>query len=223
MEEIDIRELLRFFLKHLVGIIVMTLITTAVGLGYTAFFKTPLYNSETTIILINKQSDMSNMQTEITVNQKLVETYSNIIKSRKVLKKVKYELNLDYTIEALESMVSVSGVNNTEIINISVSSKDGDEAAEIANKLSEVFSEEIREIYNLENVSVIDKAESQANPYNINYKKDTLIYSAIGFCLTCFVLFIIYYFDDTIKSKDQIEKVLEIPVIGNVPKIGKRG
>ena len=94
-------------------------------------------------------------------------------------------------------------------------------AAEIANEVADVFSDEIQDIYNLENVAIIDKAEVAKEPYNINYVKDNVIYLMIGVVLSFGVVFVMYYFDTTIKSSETVEEKLGLTVIGIVPKESK--
>jgi capsular polysaccharide biosynthesis protein len=84
-----------------------------------------------------------------------------------------------------------------------------------------VFSDEIQDIYNLENVAIIDKAEEADAPYNINYVKDNVIYLMIGVVLSFGVVFVMYYFDTTIKSSETVEEKLGLTVIGIVPKESK--
>ena len=78
-------------------------------------------------------------------------------------------------------------------------------------------------VLKLENVSIVDKAVLAKDPYNINIIKESIIYIALGVVLSCGVIFVIYYFDNTIKSIDQVEKHLGVPVIGTVPSVGKKG
>ena len=89
--------------------------------------------------------------------------------------------------------------------------------------LSLQAQDEVKDIYNLENVSIVDKAVLAKDPYNINIIKESIIYIALGVVLSCGVIFVIYYFDNTIKSIDQVEKHLGVPVIGTVPSVGKKG
>ena len=119
-------------------------------------------------------------------------------------------------------MISVQNVNETEIIKLAVSSCKPKEAKEIANVVAVKFQDEVKDIYNLENVSIVDKAVLAKEPYNINVVKESIIYIALGVVLSCGVIFVIYYFDNTIKSIDQVEKRLGIPVIGTVPMVGKK-
>lgn len=219
MEEIDLKELLLFFIKKIKIIIIVTVLVIVAGLGYSLFFKKPLYSGDVTIILVSKSNGVvgSDTQSDVSLNQKLVSTYTNIVKSRAILKQVKENLNLDYSIDTLSSMISVSSVETTEIIKISVSDNDPDEAVLIANNVAEVFEKEITSIYNLENVQVIDKAEADYNPYNIHTARDAIIFALAGFVLSSAIVFIMYYFNNNISSSDMIEKKFGIPVLGNIP------
>lgn len=224
MEELDLSELFSYFIKKIHIIFIAVIVCLIFGLGYTLFLKEPLYNSDVKVILVNKESQSTvTLQSDITANQKLAATYRELVESRRILKQVIDNLELNYSIEQLQRMISVENVNETEIIKITVSSKDAKEAKRIANETAEIFQDEIVDIYNLENVSIIDKAELAKEPFNMNVIKDAVIYIALGLVLSCGVIFVIYYFDNSIKSVEQVEKRLGIPVIGTVPAVGKKG
>lgn len=224
-EEINLNELLGFFIKKLwlIGIIVIAVLV--VGLSYSIFIKKPLYNSDVSLILVNKKAGetASALQSDILVNQKLAATYREIVKSRLILKQVIENLDLDYSVGQLSSMITVSSIENTEMLKISVNSPNAKESQTIANETSKIFKKEIAEIYNLENVSIIDSAEIAENPFNTNITKDILIYLALGLVASCGLVFMIYYFDNTVKSVEQIENCLGIPVIGTVPMVKTKG
>ena len=129
----------------------------------------------------------------------------------------------DNLISTLSERISVSSVENTEIIKIQVSDENNKRAKEIATTTADVFMKEVKNIYNLTNVSVIDKASLEENPYNINIVKQLLIVGAIGFVLSSGIIFLIFYFDTTIKSSKDIEEKLGLPVIGNITLIDKKG
>jgi capsular polysaccharide biosynthesis protein len=222
MEEIDLAELFNYFLKRVFIIVITALVFLVGGLIYTVFLKEPLYKSDVNIILVSKNSQSSSLQSDIAANQKLAATYRELVTSRSVLNEVIEDLDLTYTVGQLQKMISVENVNETEIIKIAVSSSEPKEAKEIANVIAVKFQDEVKDIYNLENVSIIDKAVIAKEPYNINVVKESIIYIALGVVLSCGVIFVIYYFDNTIKSIDQVEKRLGIPVIGTVPIVGKK-
>lgn len=223
MEEIDLAELFDYFFRRAYIIIITALVFLVGGLTYTVFLKEPLYKSDVNVIIVNKNSQSSSsLQSDLAANQKLAATYRELVTSRSVLNDVIKDLDLTYTITELQKMITVQNVNETEIIKITVSSSKPKEAKEIANVVAIKFQDEVKDIYNLENVSIVDKAVLAKEPYNINVVKESIIYIALGVVLSCGVIFVIYYFDNTIKSIDQVEKRLGIPVIGTVPMVGKK-
>ena len=221
MEEINLKELFNYYLKKLPIIIIVTVIFVVMGMVYVNRIQVPMYHGTTTILLVQKSGEddnSSSYQSELSLNQKLVATYSQIIKSRKVLDQVISNLKIkNVTANSLASFIEVSGITDTSIIKITVSNKDNNMAVSIANEVSNVFKNEISAIYNLENVSVIDEAIVENNPYNINTKKELLLCGLIGLFLSSGIIFVIYYFDNTIKSKDDIESNLGLPVLSEIP------
>ena len=224
MEEIDLKEVLNYFKGKILWIILAVVLVMGIGNTYRALTRVPLYNSDTSIILVsNNTNNQSNANyNELQVNKNLVSTYSEIIKSRKVLEPVIENLFLDYSYNTLKSNVSVAAVGDTQLIKISVSDKDPYQAKTIADEIAEVFISEVKDIYKLDNVKVVDRAVQANKPYNINYIKDNLIFIAIGLVISGGVIFLIYYFDTTIKTSEEIENKLGLTVIGIVPKVNNK-
>ena len=220
MEEIDLRELLDYFKSKIITIIVIVALVMICGNIYTSLTRVPMYRSDTTIVLVSETTTQSNLS-DIQMNKNLVDTYSEIIKSRKVLEPVIDNLKLKCSYGELKANVSVNSVTNTEIIRVSVSSKKPETAKRIANEIGKVFSEEIQKIYKLNNVSIVDKAITATAPYNINFLKDNVIYIGLGLMLSCGLVFIGFYFDTTIKTSEEIENKLGLTVVGIVPKVTK--
>lgn len=223
MEEIDLTELFDYFLKRALYIFITVIACLVIGLTYTIFLKEPKYKSDVNVIIVNKDKQTTSLQSDLAANQKLAATYRELVGSRRILNQVIDNLDLNYSIGQLQQMISVENVNDTEIIKITVSSSEPKEAKVIANETAKIFQDEVKDIYNLENVSIVDKALLAKEPYNINIVKESVIYIALGMVLSCGVIFVIYYFDNTIKSIDQVEKRLGVPVIGTVPSVRKKG
>lgn len=221
MEEIDLKELFEFIKNKLGLLIIITVGICLLGCVYGLFLQKPMYKSYTTIILSGSDSQIT--QSELSLSKSLVDTYAEIVKSRRVLEQVIEELNLDTTYEKLSNKISVASVNNTEIIKIIVTDTDPTEAKNIANVTANYFTKEVVDLYKVNNVNVLDEANTTSIPYNINVAKQIIIYLFIGFIIGAGVLFIIFYFDRTIKSAEQVEQKIKLPILGSVEEFNKGG
>ena len=221
MEEIDLKEMFDYFKGRVIWILMALILAVLVGNTYTFLRRVPMYRSNTTIVLVSEHQNEGYNTSELQLNKNLVSTYSEIIKSRKVLEPVINNLNLDYSYGTLKSHVSVTSVTNTEIIKVGVADKDPEVATKIADEIANVFTEEIQKIYKINNVSVVDTAVADTKPYNVSFVKDNAIYMALALVLSCGIIFICFYFDTTIKTGEDIENKLGLTVIGTVPRVGK--
>lgn len=220
MEELNLKDLLNYYLKKIPIIVAITLLFLILGYVYIEKIQIPMYHGTTTIILVEKQDeDVSSDVTsnELLINEKLVATYSQIVKSRRVLDQVIDELNLKDTVNELAERIEVTSVSETSIIKITVSDRSNKRAVRIVNEIADVFKNEVTEIYNLENVSVVDEAIVEDSPYNVNVIKQMLIFALVGIVLSCGIIFVMFYFDNTIKSKNEIEDKLKLAVLGEIP------
>lgn len=223
MEEIDLREMLEYFRGKISWIIIAVALTIGFGNVYTMLTRVPMYRSTASLVLVSENGgdNSSYNASEQQLNKNLVGTYTEIIKSKLVLNEVISNLGLDYTVMDLQQSITVESVLNTEVIKISVSDPDSKQATKIANEIASVFVNEVNKFYKLNNVSILDKAENQTKPYNVNYIKDNAIYTLIGLVASFGIIFIFFYFDTTIKTSEEIENKLGLTVIGIVPKVGK--
>ena len=222
MEEIDLKEVLNYYKSKIAWIIITVLLIVAIGNVYRIMTRKPMYKSDTSIILVSSNTSQTTASfNDLQVNKNLVTTYSEIVKSRKVLEVVIENLDLDYSYNTLKSKVGVAAVGDTQIIQISVSDKKPEKAKRIADEIANVFIEEIQDIYKLDNVKIVDKAVIATKPYNINHIKDNIIFVAIGLIISCGIIFIVFYFDTTIKTSEEIENKLGLTIIGTVPRVDK--
>lgn len=223
MEELDLKELFFMFWNKKLEIILITLMFVAVGIGYSYFFVKPEYTSTTSLVLAQSSSsgqtgDGAISVTDLTMNSKLVSTYSELIKRKAILGQVCENLNIpDSNIQELRGKIKVNSAKNTEIIEISVTNKDPNKAAAIANEIAKVFGEKIVEIYNISNVYLLDRAEANAVPSNINHMKDVVIFAFIGLVIAAVYVLIANMLDNTIKTEQDVEATTELLVLSSIP------
>jgi capsular polysaccharide biosynthesis protein len=158
MEEINIKELLEYIKEKvwIVGIALVLSLTASII--YTQAIKKPIYKSSTTYVLISDSSKEGITTSEVTLNEKLIATYKEIIKSRNILEKVITTLNLEETPSSLAKTISVEQVGTSSMIKITVSNKDPEMAKNIAETIGYEFSKEVESLYKISNLGLVDKA-----------------------------------------------------------------
>lgn len=219
MEEINLKELFDYFVSKWFIIAITGLVFVVAGASYTLFFKTPMYNSYTTMVLTtnNEKTNQQITSSDITLNKNLVSNYRVIMKSHSILNQVINNLELNTTAEQLKKQVNVTTEDDTEIIRISVNSENADSAKDIANEIARVFSNDVARYYSIKNVAIVDYAEKANSPYNISLLKTTVLALLVGIVLASAAIFIMFYFDTTIKSTEEIESKIGLPTLGIVP------
>ena len=218
MEEINLRDLLSYFKKHLILFIVMVLFVVSAGTIYSVFLLKPEYKAQATVILSSDKSK-NTVQSEINANKNLIDTYTEVVKSHRVLDRVKNEMQIDDTYEQLVKKVTVASLKDTEIISISVVDRDKNHSYSLANTIADTFTNEIGQIYNDKSVNVLDRAVEPQKPHNVDLVKQEAIYAAAGIVLATAVIFLMFYFDRTIKTTEQIEQLFKLPIYGKVRKL----
>ena len=224
MEELDLKQLFKIFWNKRLHIIAIILLFLVIGSVYSFAFVKPKYKSYTTLVLAQTDVMVSEnekqqgiTQSDLTLNQKLVSTYSELVKTKNVLREVISELKLNVEEEELKKNVTVKLVEDTELIQITVTNRNALDAKNIANKIAEIFSDRIKEIYKINNITIVDEAEEATEPYNINHIRDLAIFMVIGLVVAVIYVLLTNLLDSTVKSAEDIEKELEVSVLASIP------
>lgn len=219
-ETIDLREYFHIIKKR-AWIIALITILAMVTSGIISFFiLSPVYEANTTLIVNTEQNKATNNMItgdQLAVTQKLTLTYGEIIKSRAVLDSVIEKLDLNMKYEDLEKNITVSPVKDTQIMSITVKDTDPKIARDVANSIPKVFTKEVKRITKANSVEVIDKAITPLNPVKPNKVVNLIIATALGLAIGTFIVIILEYMDNKIKTPQDIEKYIGLPILGVVP------
>lgn len=220
-EKINLKRLNSVLKKNQIKIIIILLLFALCGYFYSYNFVVPKYKSTSTILLASNSLNRDNntvTQTDVNLNKTLISTYGKILKSNNVLEKVIENLNLNVTKEDLYKNVQIEEVKDTQIIQIGVVNEDATMAQKIANELNKVFIEEIKQIYKMDNINVVDKASMEVEPYNVNHIRDILVFVLIGIFFSISMISVVYFLDTTIKIEQDVEEFIGVNLIGTIPK-----
>ncbi|MFS0892089.1 YveK family protein [Peribacillus frigoritolerans] len=220
-ETISIKDIFKTLKKRWKLIILITLIAALISGTISYFLLTPVYQSSTQILVNQKRSENQLDSTQIRSNIDMINTYSVIIKSPAILEKVIDELELDQTVDQLSQKITINSQENSQVFSLTVQDSNPSQAVEIANTISDTFQKEIKDIMNVDNVSVLAKAEIKEKPSPVkpNPILNIAIAVVVGLMAGVGLAFLLEYMDNTIKDEDDIERLLELPILGSIQKI----
>ncbi|KOP71087.1 YveK family protein [Cytobacillus solani] len=220
-DTVSIKDIMKIMLKRWKLIIFITFLFTSIVGVISFYFITPVYYASTQLLVNQRNSDNQLDFTRLQSNVELINTYRLIIKSPIILDKVIKELKLEQSEGELYESINVKSFEGSQIILIEVENSNPDRAVDIANSIASNFQQEIKNIMSVDNVSILTKAKSKEEPLPIKPKPivniaiGIVIGIMVGIGLSCLFEFL----DKTIKTSDDIDEHLGIPVLGLIPKM----
>jgi capsular polysaccharide biosynthesis protein len=221
-ETISLKDIALTLKKRMSLITLIAVIAVAVSGIISYFILTPIYQASTQILVNQKSSEQPVLDpNQVRTNVEMINTYSVIIKSPIILDKVVQELDLKQTTEELTGAITVNSEQNAQVFNLSVETEDPAEAVKIVNAIGKTFSSEIPEIMNVDNVKILSPAVLKDNPTPVNPKPllNMAIALVVGLMAGVGLAFLLEYLDNTIKTEEDIQNILQLPILGVIPKI----
>lgn len=231
-DTIDLLKLFEIVMKNIVWFIIVIILCGTVAYAGTTLLIDKTYSATATVIIVqNNNSNASQAVTynDVQLSQKLVSTYTQILQSEAIGDSVVANLDLydkyEIDTEKLNKMVEVKAASNTEVMNITATSKDPKLSADIANEMVSVFKKKIFDIMSVENVTVLNSAKIPTKPSGPSTLKNTAIGMMIGAVLCGIYAVIVLLTDTKVKTEEDVKKIFDYPVIGIIPefKVEERG
>ena len=221
-ETISLQDLFKTLKKNL-GIIALTTILAITIAGAISFmFLTPIYENSTQILVNQEQTEANQMVNQnIQADLQLINTYSVIIKSPAILDQVIEQLNLEISSDQLNQKITVNTAENSQVVNVTVRDEDPAQAVAIANTTAEVFESDIQELMNVNNVSILSPAVLKENPSPVepNPILNMAIAAVVGLMIGVGIAFLREYLDTSMKTEQDIEDILGVPLLGVISPI----
>lgn len=220
-ENINLQEILTVLKKRMWLIMSTTIAAIAIVAVISYFFLTPIYQASTQI-LVNQQNTESEFDSsDIQTTLQLINTYYVIIKTPIILSQVIENLDLDVTPAELNKQLTVSSEQNSQVVNLTVQDSQAHRAVDIANTTAEVFQKEIVDLMRVDNVNILSPAilSENAVPIKPNKSLNIAIATLVGLVIGIGISFLLEYLDTTVKTEQDIDELLELPILGIVSTI----
>lgn len=215
--EIDLLDLLYYLKKKIWIIVAVFILCAAIGSVYTMFFVDTTYTATTRMYVLNRSSDSYISSSDYSVSSYMINDCEVLLTGQNMTDAVIEKLNLDMSTSELRSMISVEAVDNTRVLQINVVDTNPYRAADIANCIQQVASEQLKSILNVEAVNLVFEAKVPQQKSAPNLTLNTALAAFLGLFLCVGVLVVAYMLDDTIRSEDDVERYLGLSVLGVIP------
>lgn len=213
---IDLLELFFEILGRWKLVLLAMILCAALTGGYYKLFIRPSYQADAQIYITNTESVIS--FSDLQLSSALAADYTKIIKSRTVLKRVINELELDMDFKQLGELIKIDNPEDTHIIHIYVTCNDKKLAKNIANTLLNISIEQIYQIVGNSEPTVIDRAEADAVEELMPSLLKYLVLGAMfGAILVCAMIAVLTMMNTSLKTSEDVEYYLQLPVLSAVP------
>lgn len=222
MEEQVIRldELFEALKKRWLMIVSITLIATIIAAIFSFFIIKPQYEASTKVFIGKDGSEnQSYSQSDVLMYQNLMKTYSEAIKTKDLVSRALNGTNIKLEPSEVLENLTVEAVTNTQILQIKYKSSNPQEAKAVIEGIAEEFIKTSKELVPNGNIQVIEAVELPENPVSPNKKMNIAIAFLLGLMVGVGLAFLLEFLDNTFKNKDQLERELDIPVIGSIPAV----
>ena len=218
--EIDVRDLLGYLRKRWAIVALIVMIAMVCGFGVTKFFITPVYESQSMIYITSgggNGSVVQNMLSTLQAGNALTADYKTLATSKPVLEQVIEDLELDTDYETLKNKVSTENPENTRILSLMVKDTDPRQAKKIVDKLTEIERDRIADVMNTTKPNVMQWGDIQDDPVSASPVKVGITSGLIMLLLCLGWLFISFIQNDNIFTPEDIEKVLDMKNLAEIP------
>ena len=203
--------------QMIVGIaLVATIISTVVSF----FLIKPKYEASTKLFIGKEVGDTvqnNYSSSDVTMYQNLLKTYVDVIKTNDLVNNAIKDTDIEASSKEILSNLSVEAVASTQILKISYVNTDKKEAKDVVDAIANKFIEKSTELISNANVQIIESVRMPERPVSPNKKLNIAVAFVLGLMIGVGLALILEFMDNTFKDKSQIEKMLELPVIGTIP------
>ena len=219
---IDMVHIFKSLFRRLWVVIIAAMLSAVVAFSVAAFMITPKYSSSIMLYVNNSSFSLGNTNfsissSEITAAQSLVKTYIVILESRTTIEQVASKSGTDYSYEDLLGMIDAQAVNETEVLKVTVTTDDPEEAKKIVNCIAEVLPNRISEIIEGSSMEVVDLGVVNKQKVSPSITKYTAIGFVLGTAVSVLMLVLLAVLDDTVHDEDYVLQNYDYPILAKVP------
>ncbi|NGT52296.1 capsular biosynthesis protein [Clostridium perfringens] len=224
MEEntISLQEIAYALKKRWKLIALITIAATLVSAILSFFIIKPQYEAKAKLFIGKQETQENNAynNSDVMMYQQLMKTYAELVKTSDLVTKAVKNADLDYNqnqIKGILNNLTATPSADTQILDLNFKGGNPKEVLKVTEAITNEFISESKELIPNGNVQVIQKPQLPEHPVSPNKKLNILIAFVLGLMIGVGVVLLLEYLDNTFKSREELEKTLDLPIIGAIP------
>ena len=217
-QEIDLLELLYSLLEKYKFILISALFCMCLAGIYSYFIAIPKYQATAKLYVMNPKDSAINVS-DLQIGTYLTSDYQEVFKTWELHEMVLRDLDINYTYETLENMLSISNPSNTRILNITVTADDAKEARDIANAYANASRKYISLTMATDEPNILSVALAPMAPFSPRKAMNLALGFVIGILLAAGIITVRFIMDDKIKTTEDVLRYTGLPTFAVVPKM----
>lgn len=217
-KEISLQEIFQSLKKIWKIILITTLTTTLLSAVVTFFLIKPQYETKVKLFIGKEETSTEGYnQNDVVMYQKLLKTYSEVIKTKDLINTALSNISVNETTKNVLANLTVVPVADTQILEIKYKNNSPEIAFKVINSIKNEFIKQSSELVPNGNVKTLENSSLPEKPVSPNKKMNIAIAFLLGAMVGVGIVFLLEFLDNSFKTKKQLEEDLEIPVIGVIP------
>ena len=221
---IDLAHIIKTIWKKLWVVVLASILSAVIGFSLASFVITPKYSASIMLYVNNSSFDVGDLgfsisSSELTAAQSLTKTYTVLLKNRTTLNRLIDKTGVDYDWEDLYDMIESAPVNETEVMQVTVTCKNPYEAEKIANGIAQILPQRIAEIVEGASMEVVDSAVANTEKVSPSIALFTVVGFIFGVLISVAALIVSALMDNTIHDEDYVIKTYDYPILAKIPNL----
>lgn len=221
---VDLAHVVKVVWQHIWAVVIVSLVTAMVGFVLAAFAIKPTYSASIMLYVNNSSFNVGDLgfsisSSELTAAQSLAKTYTVLLKNRTTLERLIDETNVRYSWEDIYDMIESGPVNETEVMQVTVTCHDPYEAARIANGIATVLPQRVTEVIEGASMEVVDSAIVNTEKVAPSITLYTAVGFLVGLLLSVATLIVVALMDNTVHDEEYVIRTFGYPILAQVPNL----
>jgi len=219
-KEVNFKELFEIIIKKWWLILLLTIVGFGIAYIYTVKYVTPVYEANTVLYIGQEGGSLGSIDVslgQLNANSQLLVDYKQIASTRLVVNEVIKNLGLNISYDQFRNNVIIESVLDSRLFTVGFRHSDPQLAKQISDELAKQLTVAVLQIVGVENIRILDQALVPQVPISPNVPLNTIIGGLLGFFISLFVIILMFLMNDTVMNEDDIEKLIGVAVLGDIP------